>query len=199
MDNKKKIIISMICAFIIIIMGTSYALLRNNQVSTNPYTMNVGLLEVFFKTGTQNLNLSNAYPMTDEEGMNQEDELIFTIKNTGQLKANYSVYIEETSTNPSFASVIRYANQRNTNEYSDIKTLSENNYIEKDNVIDVGEEVTYKVKMWLDYDADNTYMNKTFSAKLMVTANQFQMKKNNIIKYISEQQLIQSDTDIKFY
>ncbi len=197
MENKKKLIFIIIFAVIILLIGSSYALLRSSDVSTNPYTMNVGLLEVSFKSGTQNLTLSNAYPISDEDGMNQQEELVFTIKNTGQMKANYSVYIEETSTSPAFASVIRYANQRNTNGYSDIKTLGEDNYIEKDTFIDINEEVTYRVKMWLDYDADNTYMNKTFSAKLVVVSNQ--MDENKIIQHILNNNTAELDTSIKFY
>ena len=173
METNKKLIIIMIFALVIITLGTSYALLRNNQVSTNPYTMTVGSLNVTFQEGTQKLNLTNAYPMTDEEGMEQSDELIFTIKNTGELTALYNVYIEETSTNPEFKTKIRYANSKDNGvTYSDIKTLSENKYIEQNGLLEQNGEVTYNVKCWLDESADNTYMNKTFTARIVVEAIQ---------------------------
>ena len=173
MENKNKIIISAICAFIVITIGTSYALLRSNVTSANPYTMNVGLLNITFKDNIHNLSLSNAYPMSDTDGMEQSDELIFTIKNTGELDALYNVYIEETSISPEFKTKIRYANSKDNGvTYSDIKTLSENKYIEQNGLLEQNGEVTYNVKCWLDESADNTYMNKVFTAKIVVESKQ---------------------------
>ena len=78
-------------------IGSSYALLRNRDIGENTYVMNVGLLEVtFLDSETSVLTLENAYPMTDEEGRYEEKELVFTVKNTGDYPAKYSVYIEET-------------------------------------------------------------------------------------------------------
>ena len=180
MENKKKIIISMICAIIVITLGTSYALLRSNQVSSNPYTMNVGLLNITFKDNIHNLSLSNAYPMSDTDGMEQNDELIFTIKNTGELDALYNVYIEETSTSPEFKTKIRYASSKDNGvTYSDIKTLSENKYIEQNGLLEQNGEVTYNVKCWLDESADNTFMNKVFTAKIVVEA----LQKRNVVTF----------------
>ena len=61
MENKKKIIFIIIGFAIILLVGTSYALLRSSVLSDNPYIMNVGLLEITFKNGTQTLTLDNAY------------------------------------------------------------------------------------------------------------------------------------------
>src|SRR5699024_6234883 len=118
--------------------------------------------------------INNAVPMTDSEGMSQSDELIFTVKNTGDFKAQYNVYIEETSTNPAFKTVIRFIANKNDTGYNSPKTLSEDNYIDQGGILAVGESATYKVKLWLSETADNTYMNKTFTARIVVEVFQVQ-------------------------
>ena len=108
----------------VVLLGTSYALLRSSHTSTNAYTMNVGLLEVNFYGTTNTLTYNNMYPMTDEEGLSLNDNVLnFTVKNTGQIKALYDVYIEETSTSPEFKSVIKYSINKDDNGYGETKGL----------------------------------------------------------------------------
>ena len=153
--------------------------------------MNVGLLEVTFQdSATNSLNLENAVPMTDNEGMNQASELTFTVQNTGDLAAGYDIYIEETSTSPEFKTVIRFISNKNDTGYNSPKTLSEDYYIEQDGVLAVGESATYKVKLWLSETADNTYMNKTFTARIVVDSYQTNDLKANIMS-----QIISNQTD----
>jgi len=171
--KQSKVIVMILVSVLVIAIGSSYALLRNSQVGTNAYTINAGNLEVIIKDEeTESLTISNMYPMTDEEGLSQTDELTFVVKNTGDIPALYDVYIEETSTNPAFKTVIRYVDKKNDGEYSNIKVLSDNKYIDQSSFINVDEEVTYKVKLWLAEEADITYMNKTFTAKIIVEASQ---------------------------
>ena len=131
--------------------------------------MNVGLLEVtFVDSQTSALTLENAKPVTDEEGINETNELVFTVKNTGDFIAKYNVYIEETSTSPEFKTVIRFISNKNDTGYNDPKTLSEDNYIDQGSYLDVGETATYKVKAWISETADATYMNQTFTARIVL-------------------------------
>ena len=159
--HKKYALIFLILLAIILLIGTSYALLRSSEQGENTYVMSVGLLEVTFQDSeTNGLSLENAVPMTDNEGMNQASELIFTVKNTGNLAAGYDIYIEETSTSPEFKTVIRFISSKNDTGYNSPKTLSEDYYIEQGGSLAVGESATYKVKLWLSETADNTYMNQ---------------------------------------
>ena len=100
-EFKKFLPIFLIILAVVLLMGTSYALLRSSDQGENTYVMSVGLLEVTFQDSvTNSLNLENAVPMADNEGMNQASELTFTVQNTGDLAAGYDIYIEETSTSP---------------------------------------------------------------------------------------------------
>ena len=166
---KKYLPVYMIMLSIMLLLGTSYALLRSSHQGENSYVMNVGLLEVtFVDSETSALTLKNAKPVTDEEGKSNTNELVFTVKNTGNIIAKYSVYIEETSTSPEFKTVIRFISNKNDTGYTDPKTLSEDNYIDQGSYLDVGETATYKVKAWISETADATYMNQTFTARIVV-------------------------------
>lgn len=177
---KKYLPIYMIVLSIVLLMGTSYALLRSSHQGENTYTMNVGTLQVtFVDSKTSALTLENAYPVTDDEGMKNSNELVFTVKNTGSVAAKYSVYIEETSTNPEFKSVIRFISNKNDTGYTDPKTLASDKYIDDTGTLSVDSEATYKVKAWISSDADSTYMNKTFTARIVVDSVQLQKKQDS--------------------
>jgi len=169
LNIKKYVPFMLVLVAIVILSGTSYALLKSTSKGSNPYVMNVGVLEISFQDSEEDkLTLVNQIPISDEEGIDSEEEYEFTIKNTGTLPATYSVYIEETSTNPEFKSVIRYITSKNDGEYTDPKTLSEDKYIDTNATLGIDETATYKVKLWLSIDADSTYMNKTFTARIVV-------------------------------
>ena len=170
---KKYLPVYMIMLSIMLLMGTSYALLRSSHQGENSYVMNVGLLEVtFVDSQTSALTLENAKPVTDEEGKSNTNELVFTVKNTGNVIAKYNVYIEETSTSPEFKTVIRFISNKNDTGYTDPKTLSEDKYIDTESYLNVGETATYKVKAWISETADATYMNQTFTARIVVDVEQ---------------------------
>lgn len=185
---KKYLPLYMIMLSIVLLMGTSYALLRSSHQGENTYTMNVGTLQVtFVDSKTSALTLENAYPMTDDEGMKNSAELVFTVKNTGNVAAKYSVYIEETSTNPEFKSVIRFISNKNDTGYTDPKTLASDKYIDDNGTLSVGAEATYKVKAWISSDADSTYMNKTFTARIVVDSVQLQKKQDSAACFAYEE------------
>ena len=186
---KKYLPIYMITLSIVLLMGTSYALLRSSHQGENTYTMNVGTLQVtFVDSETNALTLENAYPMTDDEGMSEAKELTFTVKNTGTVLAKYSVYIEETSTTPEFKSVIRFISNKNNTGYNSPKTLSEDKYIDSESYLDVSETAVYKVKAWISDAADSTYMNKTFTARIVVTGEQTSITPEYIRNVIKSKQ-----------
>lgn len=168
---RKFLPLFMIMFAMILLMGTSYALLRSKQYG-NAYIMEVGLLEITFEDSNINaLNVENAYPMTDSEGMASKDELEFTIVNTGEFVADYKVTIEETSTNPSFKDVIRYAVNKDDTGYGEVKLLSQDNVVQEGN-LGVKGKATFKVKAWLSEDAGNEYMNKTFTSRINIDSSQ---------------------------
>ncbi len=181
--KKRNIMVLMISLSLVLLLGSSYAMLRSTKVGTNPYVINVGTLQVTFEDGkTDSLSLENMYPMSDKEGMNQSDELGFTVKNTGTVESYYDITLEETSTNPEFKSVIRFISNKDGKGYNEPKTLSEDKYIDVGGYLESNASSSYKVKVWLDYNADNTYMSKEFKAKVVVNSFQESEYAKDVIK-----------------
>jgi len=200
---KKYLPIFIIMLSLVLLLGSSYALLRSSQRGEETYVMNVGLLEVtFLDSETNALTVENMVPVTDEEGMQTDKELVFTIKNTGDYDAKYNLYIEETSTNPEFKTVIRYISNKNDTGYNSPKTLSEDNFLDTMASLAVGETATYKVKCWLDEQADVTYMDKTFTARVVVEVMQSNMSFSDEFKqklFITRPNSYEEDTDGTIY
>ena len=131
MNNRKKLIVMVIALSLILILSSSYAILRSTKVGQNDYVINVGDLKVVFNDGqTEKLSLTNIEPLSDEEGESQEDVLSFTIENTGTVGSYFDISIEELSTSPEFKSVIKYISNKDDGEYTEPKVLSDNKYIE---------------------------------------------------------------------
>ena len=172
--KRRNIMVLMITLSLVLLLGSSYALLRSTQVGKNSYVINVGTLQVTFEDNqTQILNLENMYPMSDKEGMSQLNELGFVVKNTGNIEVRYNVYLEETSTNPEFKNYIRFISNKDSEGYNEPKTMGYDKYIDLEARLGADEvSASYKVKIWLDKDAGNEYMNKTFTAKVVVESNQ---------------------------
>ena len=185
---------------LIVLLGTSYSLLRSSQMGSKTYTMNVGTLEVnFIDQNTNNILISNMYPMSDQEGLEQNgahDILEFTVTNEGSLKANYNVYIEELDSTIPMSNVIKYSFSKkgpNDSLYSDYSTpvmLSDNKYIEQKGTLDTTKTASYKVKIWLDESANSDYMNQVFKARIIVEALQYGSFANSISKNNPEVELI---------
>ena len=93
--KKKNIIIMTISLSIILLFGTSYALLKVSKNSNN-YVIDLGNLQVEFEEGkTEVLSLENAKPLNDTDGLKESKALSFIIKNNGSVDATYNVYIED--------------------------------------------------------------------------------------------------------
>ncbi len=179
--KKRNLIIMMISLSIVLLFGTSYALLKSGNDGQG-YVMDLGQLQVEFEDGkTEALSLENAKPSNDTDGMKEAKTLTFVVRNNGNIDATYSVYIEELSTEPEFKSVIRFASNKNDMGYNTPKTLGSDKYIDSGATIKAKGSNVYKVKVWLSEEADSAYMNKTFSAKIVVdvTQNKYQDKELN--------------------
>ncbi len=171
--GKRNILIALISLSVILLIGTSYALLRSVQVGENPYVIELGNLEVKFASNqTENLVIKNALPMSLEDAMKEEDTLSFVVSNTGSIEARYNLYIKETNGNSILKNVLRFAVKKNEADFGEAKILADNKYIDYKALIGSGESINYRLKMWVDEKADATYMNQTFSGKVEIESIQ---------------------------
>ena len=169
---KKKTYFLAIMVFsigVLMLMGSSYSLIVNNITSNETYGFNVANFNVEF---TDNTKISiSGIPMDDKDGMAKSREFTFTVANNSDYDVNYRLDIIENSV-VKMDEVIHYAYSLNDSPYSNVLSLKDYFTINQNQVLKVNNIDTYKVKMWLSIDADENYMNKMFSASIMLSATQ---------------------------
>ena len=169
--NKNKIIMIIILVLIslIALLGSSYALLTKSFKSKK-LSMQVGTLKIDF-ADSNIISMTNAAPMTDEDGL-KTTPYTFTITNTGDIKAYYTVSNEEELANTLDTSYLRMKLIGDDGYDSGIKTVKELG-TETYRLIDetelaVGKTVTYKLYMWISSDAGNNIQDKVYKSKIVV-------------------------------
>lgn len=171
-DNK-TLIASLVVMLLglVMIFGTSYSIITKSYITENNYSLTVGNMKVSFSDNENKILLSNSFPISDKEALETGEEFLFTVNNLGDYTANYSITIEETS-EASIAEVIRFAYSLNDGGYNHISTLSDNKVVGQNVVLESGNSHDYKMKFWIDEDANASYMGKIFSAKLVLNYTQ---------------------------
>ncbi len=154
------------------LFGTSYSLIMNNIVSEETVGFNVANFDVSFNDDTS-ISLSSI-PMSDEEGLKNSKEYTFNIDNNSDYDINYRLDIIENGLN--MGEVIHYAYKINDESYSKVYVLKDNYTIKQNKVLEINQSDIYKVKIWLSDEADETYMNKSFSASIVLNATQNEYK-----------------------
>lgn len=168
---KKDIIIAAATIFILIIAISfaSYSLFFKVK-ETNQDTITYGDLEVSFEQNNSTISRLSDSPKTATEGMETEP-FTFTIKNTGSLKAKYTVivdddnnYIQENNLTKTEDKYIRYAvNSSSVRLVSDIV----NNELISGS-LEPQDEVTYNLRFWLKEDAPNSVLGTSVVKKVKV-------------------------------
>ena len=183
---KKKIIILTISLIGItgIIVGVSLAFFSvgGSQETANTFTS--GCLSISLTDESDSINLTNAYPVTDVEGL-EGTSYDFTITNNCDSSTNYQINLESLNqvANSLNADYIKVALSSDTVD-NIISTLSDNtsatptidNAYESYNLytgsLGASESKTYHLKIWVDYDATvEQAANKVYSSKINVIAN----------------------------
>ena len=172
MSKKKYIIISIIVISIslIALIGTSYAILTMTIEGDKKVSLTAGILKVDFSEG-DNINLDNTAPLTDKQGL-KTTPYTFTITNTGNINAYYHVSLEEDANNTLSNSYLKMKITGDNGYDSGI--IKVNNYGEGsfeiigEDILEPSDEVTYRLWMWLDEDADNSAQGKIYQSKIVV-------------------------------
>ena len=172
MKNKKIIIlIILILISILTLIGSSYALLTKSFKSEK-LSMQVGTLKVDFTEGNA-ITMDNAMPMIDENGMNTTP-YTFTITNSGDVDAYYTVSNEEELANTLDTNYLRMRLTGSDGYDSGIKRLKDlgtSTYrIVDETSLATGKSVTYKLYLWISSDADNSVQDKVYKSKIVVSS-----------------------------
>ena len=177
MQKKKVNMIVLIVSVILMLIGLSYGyfFIRKNQENNNVAGSECFKLE--FSNESEAINLSNMYPISDEEGKKQIP-YSFTITNTCDMLAGYTVnmeMLEGTTLNSKYLDVLVNNEEiklLSTYEATDtvIANSTESRILTK-GTLAYNDSADYTVRFWMDKDVEDIEsMNKYFASKIVVTA-----------------------------
>ena len=133
MKNKTFVIATIIMSLgVVMLLGTSYSMISKEIVSEESYGFNVANFDVEFQDNTQ-ISLGGI-PTSDEDGLKNSKEFIFTVLNNSDFDVNYRLDIIENSVFP-MKDVIKYSYSLNNGEYEKINLLSDNYTINQNKVL----------------------------------------------------------------
>ena len=168
------------------LFGSSYSLIMDN-VSKESYGFSVANFDVEFLDNTK-ITLSGI-PVSDQEGLKTSKEFTFTVSNNSDYDVNYRLDIIENSVDI-MSDVIKYSYSLNGSDYNRIYLLKNNSTINQNKVLKQNDKDIYKVKIWLSDEADESYMNKKFSASISLMATQNEYKyATNVIERLANDNL----------
>ena len=177
MQKKKVNMIVLSVSVILMLIGLSYGyfFIRKNQKNNNVAGSECFKLE--FSNESEAINLSNMYPISDEEGKKQVP-YSFTITNTCDMLAGYTVnmeMLEGTTLNSKYLDVLVNNEEiklLSTYEATDtvIANSTESRILTK-GTLAYNDSVDYTVRFWMDKDVEDIEsMNKLFKSKIVVVA-----------------------------
>ena len=177
MQKKKVNMIVLSVSVILMLIGLSYGyfFIRKNQENNNVAGSECFKLE--FSNESEAINLSNMYPISDEEGKKQVP-YSFTITNTCDMLAGYTVnmeMLEGTTLNSKYLDVLVNNEEiklLSTYEATDIviANSTESRILTK-GTLAYNDSADYTVRFWMDKDVEDIEsMNKYFSSKIVVVA-----------------------------
>lgn len=155
---------------LVIVIGTSYALFSTVKTSKETVEVEAGTFKISFLDSNY-INLENAYPMTDEEGLNTSGYK-FTITNEGTLNGKYNISLEEKEENTLDKSYIKYSIKEGDGTWSTPALLSNGIILTDNKQLNSTDHIDYELKLWLDEDAPNEVQGKKYQAKIVVSATQ---------------------------
>ena len=180
MSKTKRITLTVIGVLLMIslVMGISYAAWRLTLSQTTANTVNTSCFNITFKEENAIL-LENTFPMYDEDGKTLTP-YTFTIKNNCSAYATYQIQLEIINTSTLKDEYLKIMiDEKNpvilNTLQSGEKTLSEASraYIIDNNALDVNEEKTYNIRVWLDENVTTEtegVQNSSWSAKITINA-----------------------------
>ena len=183
-NNKKLFILAGTLLLLVGVIGITFAYFSTGGAQEQANTFSSGCLNIELTNESASISLDNVYPITDIEGL-EGTSYDFTIKNNCSTSTNYQINLESLNqaSNSLSADYIKVSLSSDTFD-NVISILSDNTPVtpelegayESYNLyttsIGAGEEKTYHLKIWLDYDATvEQAASKVYQSKINVIAN----------------------------
>ena len=196
-EKRRIILISMIgvIAFVLIMIGISYAYTMFSVSQKNPNVVQAGCLRVTLEE-KNNISLSNAVPINDNEGKKLQP-YEFTIKNTCNTDAYYetSFVVDNVSNQSNIGNVKLFLtgdtlvepqilNTFNKVELTNVTTSD--NYKIDEGKLNAGKEKTFYLNLWIDYNTTTSGWNFNGHVVLTSTATSVSDKTDPTVTFTNE-------------
>ena len=194
---KRQLFITLfsILGVTIISLGSAYAIFTSVSKSAEYNVIKVGTLNIDYGDASNTIDLNGQYPMSDEEGLKLEPYK-FTIQNTGSLKADYEVFIEDDTdminndncaNNQLNKDYIRY--KLDTGTPANLSSIAGTNYKIATGSLEPGGSVTYTLYVWIREGVGNDVLNKHYHGKIVVNGvnTQFEPVSDVLLANIPEE------------
>lgn len=193
--NSKSILLIIICIIILLlaVIGISYAAIFYSKSGENINRVTTGTMTMSYSENTNGINLTNAYPMTDDIGKSLNDQnqyFDFTVSATmgGNVIINYVITAtkELDSTLPDNAVKVYLTNISNGNEtqvlaptkISNLQVTSESQsnapsgqFILFNSNFNKTESRSYRLRMWVASDYVLPNFSQTYKLRVNVYGN----------------------------
>ena len=190
-ESKKKLglVILSLCLIGIVAIGVSYAWWRFTVMQTGENTAISKCLKLELKNESDAINLTNMYPITDEEGR-KLTPYTFTLTNTCTVSAAYKLnmeMLEGTTLNSKYVAVtVNDADIKLLSSYDEATTVIDNST--ESRTLDTGILIPngskdYSVSIWMDKSVtlEDDAQNKVFKSKIVVNAEATESPMDKII------------------
>ena len=196
--NKRRIIIiTATLGLFLLIFGIAYAFFTVTLNGTKKVKITTGTLTLRLLDENNNyiddlnpnadtgysIELNNTVPITREDALKRNDNIyIFKVKNEGNIKAKYTISLEDLELDEGETRLedqyIGYELKREEDEIYFGPNLSNlTNRTLDFGLIDPDEVKTYTLRLWVDNNATNEAMDKTFYAHIKLDGVQTKLEK----------------------
>lgn len=182
--NPNKLIIGVMVAAIVLLFGCSYAFYKLTVTGEKEITLTSGELQITFDdTSSSAITLSNAEPISDEEGLSTT-AYNFTIKNTGNIDSDYAIYLDDVTISDAPRMPDKYIKFSLTKggEVANPSLLTVHTAFTNDagvitrsigtGTLSPALEENYTLHIWIADSADNAVMGTKFKVRLRIEATQ---------------------------
>ena len=179
MKKKSKFSLIIICLVITLVsIGLSYAYWRFTFISDNANKGTSGCFNIELAEEKDEINLTNAYPITDAEGLKLKP-YSFTLRNSCSIFAHYYVnleMLEGTTLNSKFIATKINSDAITTLDSYKKATTTMSGSTEARTIAEgylgAGDSIDYTISFWMDEDVtiNDDAMNKVFKSKIVTVS-----------------------------
>lgn len=175
--RNNKVLVVMLLALVIVAIALSMAIFSYRQTGIRENKLSVGKLKLTLAEGNA-INLTEAYPITDEEG-GKLSGFTFTLTNNGTASASYSIYLDNVTVDSGETKLddkyIKYSLTKDTvvGDANFLTNLGNNQQRVLDSgTINQGSSINYDLKLWVTSSISGDISGNVWKGKLRIEGEQ---------------------------